>query len=112
MLERQIRIQFYQPEFIDEGVWERRRIDYSRARASAAAMNAVASLDLTPRLSEITKPTLVIWGSEDPILPPSQATDLEYFIGDVQVKMLEQCGHLPMLEKTEEVSRLSREFVQ
>lgn len=112
LLERQIRIQFYEPERMDEGVWQRRRDDYSRARASAAAVNAVASVDLTPRLSEISQPTLVLWGNDDPILTAPQSSDLERFFKRGEVRLLEQCGHVPMLERRDEVSKLSREFIQ
>lgn len=112
LLERQIRIQFHEPDRMDESIWDRRRADYSRARASAAAVNAVASVDLTPRLAEINKPTLVVWGSDDPVLAASQARQLEELIDGVQIELIESCGHVPMIEQRDEVTRISREFIQ
>ena len=111
MLERLIRIQFYQPERMEESVWERRRADYSRARASAAAVSAVASEDLTPYLSRLDKPTLVIWGEDDPVLSPSQAERLEKLLKDAQLQMLSECGHIPMIEQKEKVIELSKAFL-
>lgn len=112
MLERQIRSQFHEPERMDESIWDRRRVDYSRARASAAAVSAVASVDLTPRLAEIDKPTLVVWGSDDPILAASHANQLEEFISGVQIHLIDSCGHVPMIEKRDEMVKISREFIQ
>jgi len=112
LLERLIRIQFHEPERMEEGVWDRRRADYSRARASAAAISAVTTADLTPRLLEINKPTLVIWGREDPILAASQASQLEEIFATAQVQMLENCGHVPMIEQSEKVVKISLEFIQ
>jgi pimeloyl-ACP methyl ester carboxylesterase len=112
MLERQIRIQFHEPDRMDASIWDRRRADYSRARASAAAVSAVASVDLTPRLAEINKPTLVVWGSDDPVLAVSHAHQLEEFIGGVQIQLIDNCGHVPMIEKKDEMVRISREFMR
>ena len=112
LLERLIRIQFHHPEMMEEAVWERRRADYSRARATAEAVSAVATIDLTPQLTDISQPTLIIWGRDDPILAPSQADKLEFYMNDIQIEMLENCGHVPMIEQREEVIRISRDFIQ
>jgi pimeloyl-ACP methyl ester carboxylesterase len=111
-LERQIRIQFHEPDRMDDSIWDRRRLDYSRARASAAAVSAFASVDLTPRLAEIDKPTLVVWGSDDPILAASHAHQLEGFINGVQIQLIDSCGHLPMIEQKDEMVKISREFIR
>lgn len=112
LMERLIRIQFHEPERMEEGVWDRRRADYSRARASAAAVSTVATVDLTPRLANIDQPTLVIWGRDDPILAASQAARLEYYMKNIRIQMLDSCGHVPMIEQSEEVIRISRDFIQ
>ena len=112
LMERLIRIQFHEPERMEEGVWDRRRADYSRARASAAAVSAVATVDLTPRLANIDQPTLVIWGRDDPVLAASQAARLEYYMKNIRIQMLDSCGHVPMIEQSEEVIRISRDFIQ
>ena len=112
LLERLIRIQFHAPEKMDEGVWDRRRADYARARASADAVGAVATVDLTPQLDQIHSPTLVIWGEDDPILSSSQAAVLESSFQDVEVQMLANCGHIPMIEQHEEVIWISKDFFQ
>jgi pimeloyl-ACP methyl ester carboxylesterase len=50
LLERQIRVPFFDAGAMDETIWDRRRNDYALSRASAAAMNAVAFYDVRPRL--------------------------------------------------------------
>ncbi|MBK8658709.1 MAG: alpha/beta hydrolase [Bacteroidetes bacterium] len=57
-------------------------------------------------------PTLVIWGKEDEIVPYYHA---EKFIRDIPNSKLvtySPCGHVPMIEKTEEVKRDFEAFVK
>lgn len=63
-------------------------------------------LDLRPVLAGLTVPTAILWGREDRILPASQAQGLP---PSVQVTVLEACGHLPQLERPQDVVRLLQE---
>jgi pimeloyl-ACP methyl ester carboxylesterase len=111
MLEKQIRIQFFDPSDMEEGIWDRRRVDYANARATAAALNAVAMTDLTTHLSEITQPTLIVWGEDDPILTSAHAEVLNQLIPNSSIEYVPACGHVPMLEQRSLVSAISREFI-
>ncbi|MCI0394172.1 MAG: alpha/beta fold hydrolase [Chloroflexi bacterium] len=110
-LERQIRVPFYDPSLMDESLWERRRADYGLARASAAAMHAVAGYDLRPRLATLRQATSVIWGCNDPVVPASDADKLQKMIPQVEVHKLAACGHAPMLERPGEVGEIVRQFL-
>ncbi len=54
---------------------------------------------LDDRLPLIQAPTLVIWGAEDRIFHISSAVVFKKGIKDCQTFILEECGHLPYLEK-------------
>lgn len=45
------------------------RADYFQSFPKAAAWIAAPVADVSPRLSQITQPTLLIWGDQDPISP-------------------------------------------
>jgi 4,5:9,10-diseco-3-hydroxy-5,9,17-trioxoandrosta-1(10),2-diene-4-oate hydrolase len=51
------------------------------------------SLVLENRLSEITVPTLLVWGAKDPIVPVRHAYQAARVIPDCRVKVFENCGH-------------------
>ena len=110
-LERQIKVPFYDPDQLDESVWERRRIDYSLSRASAGAMNAVAFFDIREQLSEISQRTAIIWGRQDPVVTPKHADLLVEKIPDAEKHVVDKCGHVPMIEQEEEVGNIIRGFL-
>jgi pimeloyl-ACP methyl ester carboxylesterase len=53
------------------------------------------------RLSTIRVPTLVLWGSEDRLIPPELARRFERDIEGAQVVMFEGLGHVPQEEDPE-----------
>lgn len=112
LLERQIRVPFFDADSMDETIWERRRTDYANSRASAAAMNAVAFYDVRPRLPEIQQPTFIIWGEDDPVVPHEHAEKIKKHVPNSQIYKVSTCGHIPMLEREQEVAGVVREFLQ
>jgi len=63
------------------------------------------------RLEEIRVPTLVIWGAQDAIVPVAHAEIARDRIANAQIHILPECGHMPMMEKTEEFHRLVGRFL-
>jgi pyruvate dehydrogenase E2 component (dihydrolipoamide acetyltransferase) len=61
-----------------------------------------------PDLSEVSVPILVIWGSEDRIVPASHAENLP---SEARVEVLEDTGHMPQMEAAGKVNRLVGEFI-
>jgi proline iminopeptidase len=72
---------------------------------SAAAYNLseilLADFDLSPRLTEITVPTLVIAGRDDWVTPPSQADRMMAALPDAKLAIFEESGHYPFVEEHE-----------
>jgi pimeloyl-ACP methyl ester carboxylesterase len=67
---------------------------------------------LSDRISQISQPTLVIWGREDKILGTKDATRFTQTIADVKLVWIEQCGHVPHLEQPEATAQAIKDFLQ
>jgi 3-oxoadipate enol-lactonase len=79
-----------------------------RARPSTvvATLQAIAGRpDLTPVLSTIHVPTLVLWGEEDQLIPPSQSQSMVARISNSVGVSIPGAGHLPSLEAPEPFNR-------
>jgi pimeloyl-ACP methyl ester carboxylesterase len=54
---------------------------------------------LERRLDRISAPTLVLWGSEDQLIPRAHAERYRDRIAGAVLRTIPQCGHLPVLEQ-------------
>ncbi|MGH3451872.1 MAG: alpha/beta fold hydrolase, partial [Haloechinothrix sp.] len=72
----------------------------------AAVLAAARSLDLTPRLPQITAPTLVIRGGHDCARTPAHVATLVAGIPRARAVELPDAGHAPMVDHPDEFSRL------
>ncbi|MDB9527736.1 alpha/beta fold hydrolase [Oscillatoria sp. CS-180] len=59
---------------------------------------------LTKRITDIAPPTLIVWGRQDKILGTQDATRFEALIPDAQLIWIDECGHVPHLEKAQETA--------
>lgn len=59
----------------------------------------------------VRKPTLIVWGSRDRLLPPAEAEWLRPRIPGSEVVILEGAGHLPQREQPEALARAIASFV-
>jgi len=64
----------------------------------ARQMTAILASDRTARLGTITAPTLVVHGSEDPLVPAANGAAIAHAIPGARLLELPNCGHLPMWE--------------
>lgn len=63
-------------------------------------------------LKHIDVPVLVIQGADDQLAPAANAKIFGGEIPDCEVKIIQECGHLPFVEKEEEFIKLIRRFVE
>ncbi|MEX0759412.1 MAG: alpha/beta fold hydrolase [Tistlia sp.] len=77
-------------------------------RQQTAIMNRP---DARPWLAGIRCPTLVMVGRQDALTPLENATELAAGIPDSRLVVVEDCGHLPPLERPEETSRQLRQWL-
>jgi pimeloyl-ACP methyl ester carboxylesterase len=75
------------------------------------ALGAIMDYDLTERLSEIDKPTLIVWGRDDRVVPPGDATKFQQLIVGSELVWFEDTGHVPMLERPARFNRVVEEFL-
>ncbi|MGW3742677.1 alpha/beta fold hydrolase [Streptomyces sp. NPDC005146] len=81
------------------------------AGADARRMAAIQNHDCTARLHEITAPTLVLHGAEDPIIRPQVAELMASEIPGARLVILPRTRHGITFEAREQAARLAREFV-
>jgi len=63
---------------------------------------AVLTERVDERLGSIKTPTLVAWGKQDKLVPPSSGERYAAGIAGAKLVTFEKCGHVPPIEKTEE----------
>ena len=56
-------------------------------------------------------PTLIVWGRQDPIVPLSAGHVYHESIEGSRLVVLDNCGHHPEIEKSDEFARLVRGFL-
>ena len=64
------------------------------------------------RLGEIDVPTLIVVGAEDVADMAEIAAILAVGIADTRIETIEGAGHLPSLERPDELNRLLLDFLQ
>jgi pimeloyl-ACP methyl ester carboxylesterase len=69
--------------------------------AAEASEAIVEGWDLTPRLGEISAPTLILVGEDDFICPPSRAKIMHDRIPNSELVVFERSGHFAHAEEPE-----------
>jgi pimeloyl-ACP methyl ester carboxylesterase len=65
---------------------------------------------LKKRIHRVTAPTLLLWGSDDRLVPPAYAGEFTRRLAGARTETVKDCGHAPHLEQPETVARLIRAF--
>jgi pimeloyl-ACP methyl ester carboxylesterase len=76
------------------------------------AMDALTSYDFRDRLPEIKAPTLIVWGDSDMLVPVEDAHEFERLIPQSRTVILEDTGHVPMLERPVKFNELLEELIE
>ena len=88
-------------------------IEQTRAAEAAARIFwPLGNTRLERRLPLIKAPTLILWGAEDRLLPPSFAAVVARAIGDhAEMELIAGAGHLAELDKPDEVAAAIQRFM-
>ncbi len=62
--------------------------------------------DLAGRLEDIQAETLIIWGTDDRVIPVSYAAAFKKAIARSELRLVDGAGHLPFVEKADEVNEV------
>jgi len=73
---------------------------------AARAIRPETALAVRPRLRELTLPTLVLWGSEDEVVPVALAPELATYLPGAEFHLLPEVGHLLQEEAPEAAEEL------
>ena len=66
---------------------------------------------LDGRLGAIHKPTLIVWGHEDKLIPLNFAERFHKEITGSRLEVIDNCGHMPQVECPDEFTRIVLEFL-
>jgi len=75
------------------------------------ALDALTAYDFRDRLESVKVPVLLVWGREDNLVPVQDADEFERRIPDARKVILEDTGHVPMLERPQTFNDLVVEFL-
>lgn len=66
---------------------------------------------LSKRLGSVRAPALLIWGREDALIPLGQGEALNRGIPNSRLEVVDNCGHLPQIEKPAHFNKLVLDFL-
>ena len=76
----------------------------------------VGSIDATyflvEELSKLSMPVSIIWGREDKVILPESVDVLVKFVPHARAVFIEQCGHVPQLEKPAEFASVVQKILE
>ena len=106
------------PSVADVVVDEFQRI-YTSAGARLAFLTSARNIYLErpygrggfyPRLAELEAPALFVWGASDRLIPPGFRRYVAEWLPTAEQIVLENCGHVPQVERPEQTIGLLRRF--
>ena len=99
------------PDILDQAV--RLRMKNPQPLHAFLRQFAAASVfDINSRAQNITQPTLIILGKDDPIFPIPLAEDYQKTLPEAKMIIYENCGHAILLEKPDQLNHDIREFLK
>jgi pimeloyl-ACP methyl ester carboxylesterase len=83
---------------IVNGFVERMRLPNAKLAFMSTVLGLKNSELITAKLPSISVPTLIIWGSNDPVIPIDYADDFISSIQDCMFFRMDGCGHTPYVQ--------------
>jgi pimeloyl-ACP methyl ester carboxylesterase len=97
-------------KMVDDQFAMRLRSAFTITKIQEAGEKGLGSLT-EAEVHAVKAPTLIVWGKYDELANPAGADRLEQAISGSRKVIIDNCGHMPQLEKTEEFDRLVRDFL-
>jgi 2-hydroxy-6-oxonona-2,4-dienedioate hydrolase len=95
---------------VDDQLAMRLRSAFTITRIQESGEKGLGSLT-EAEVRAVKAPTLIVWGKYDELANPAGADRLEQAIAGSRKVIVDNCGHMPQLEKADEFNRLVREFL-
>ena len=115
MIRRRLERSFFRTGCVDDAMVREVRLPFrlpANRRAQANVARGLSWKETEQGLGEITHPVLLIWGDHDKYLDVSLSGRFKARIRDIQVEIIEDCGHSAHEEQPETVNRLVSEFLE
>lgn len=82
-----------------------------RAHPYMRALTAFTTTDFTATVARVAKPTLIIVGEDDQVLPPQRSQALAEGIHGARMVVIPECGHLSNIECADVFNRHVEQFL-
>jgi len=97
---------------IVEGFIERMKLPNAKMAFMSTILGLKNSEIITNKLKTINAPTLIIWGSEDPVIPIQYADEFVSAIKDCRFYKMDDCGHTPYVQNPKLFSKVVIDFLK
>jgi 2-hydroxy-6-oxonona-2,4-dienedioate hydrolase len=97
-------------KMVDDQLALRLRSAFTITKVQESGAKGLGSLT-DEQVRGVTAPTLIVWGKYDELANPAGADRLERTIPGSRKVIIDDCGHMPQLEKADEFNRLVRDFL-
>jgi len=96
---------------IVHGFIERMQLPNAKLAFMSTVLGLKNSEIITTKLHTIHSPTLIIWGSKDPVIPIQYAESFASSIKDCRFYRMDDCGHTPYVQDPNAFSSIVLEFL-
>jgi pimeloyl-ACP methyl ester carboxylesterase len=104
--------QAYWPPVGDDDAQYRAMVERMRSLAAAGKfMFPIPDKGLRKRIHRVTAPTLLLWGAEDRVVPPSYAAIFRDGLPQASIALISAAGHFPLLEQPDAALAELRSFL-
>jgi pimeloyl-ACP methyl ester carboxylesterase len=84
---------------IIKGFVTRMKLPNAKYAFTSTLLGLINSELITKKLENISSPTLIIWGSDDPVIPVNFADDFVSSINNCKLYKMSKCGHTPYVQE-------------
>lgn len=99
------------PQELITGFVERMQLPNAKLAFMSTVLGLKNSKPITTKLDSIKTPTLIIWGSVDPVIPIDYADSFISSIQDCRFFRMDGCGHTPYVQDPETFASKVLEFL-
>ena len=96
---------------IVEGFIERMKLPNAKMAFMSTILGLKNAEIITNKLQSINVPTLIVWGSSDPVIPINHADGFVSSIKDCRFYRMDNCGHTPYVQDPEGFAKIVLDFL-
>lgn len=86
--------------------------DRSKVLKTLTIAKSAIRHNMSKDLPEMNIPACIIWGKNDTVTPPEVAVDFQKLLPDAELFWIDKCGHVPMMEHSEEFNKILENWLK